>query len=320
MKSYKKNSIKNYLKKSNVKRFSLFIIIAFVFLIFSKLSNDYKQIINLKVNLANLENEIIVKEDSLGTINAFIEAKGLSLIPFIFNNSKTITLDINTDVSSKKGHFIFDVQKHKFLIEGQLGKSYKLLSLKPDTLIFNYSELASKMVPLELKHKIEYATGYDIKDKFNLSADSVKIVGSSTEVDSIYSLSTDVLELKDVNSNIKEGVKINILEYKDIDVFPKSIIVSADVARFTEGTIDVPVSITNKPNKLSINYFPKTVRVSYYVDLDNYSAIKASDFIVECNYEDLEGEQTYFVPKIVKKPKFIKRVSLKQKRIDFIKL
>ncbi|WP_339755532.1 CdaR family protein [uncultured Winogradskyella sp.] len=320
MNSNKKLNILDYLKTKNVKRFSLFFAIASVFLIFSKLSNDYKQTIKLKVNLVNLEDEIILQNDSLNTINAYIEAKGFSLLPFIFKKHKDIVIDVKTDVASKPNQFIFDVQRYQFLIEGQLGKSYKILSIKPDTLVMFYSKRASKLVPVILNSNINYAIGYDIKEDFRFDLDSVKIVGSSAEVDNINSLSTELLELNDVNTNINEMVKLNISEYNAIEIFPKSINVKADVTRFTEGTIEIPITVRNMPNNIKINYFPKFVTLSYYVDLDNFNAIKASDFVVECNYGDRDEDQAYLVPKIVKKPEFVKRISIKQKRIDFIKL
>lgn len=320
MSSYKNLNISDYLRKKNVKRFSLFFAIAFVFLIFSKLSNDYKQTIKLKVNLVNIDDEIILESDSVNTMDAYIEAKGFALIPFMFKNSTAITLDAKTDVFTKPNQFIFAVQKHQFLIERQLGKSYKLLSLMPDTLILSYSKRASKLVPITLNSTINYAVGYDIKGDFNFNVDSVKVVGSASEVDKISALITENLELTGVNTNIKENVRLDVSEYENIEVFPKSVDVSGEVTRFTEGTIQIPIIITNKPNNVEINYFPKTVTIAYYVDLDNYNSINATDFIVECSYSDIRDDQTYFTPKIVKKPEFVKRVSIKQKRIDFIKL
>lgn len=320
MNSKKKFNISDYLKKRNVKRFSLFFAIASVFLIFSKLSNEYKQTIKLKVNLVNLDDEIILQNDSLNTINAFVETKGFSLIPLIFKNYKDLVVDAKTDVTSKPNQFIFDVQKHQFLIEGQLGKSFKVLTVKPDTLLISYSKRASKFVPITLNSAINYTIGFDIKDDFEFSTDSVKIVGASEQIDKINSLSTELLELKDVNTDINETVKINTLDYNAIEVFPKSVNIKAKTTRFTEGTVEVPIVVINKPSNITLNYFPKTVSLSYYVDLENYNAIKVSDFSVECNYLDIEDNQTYFVPKIAKTPKFIKRISIKQKRIDFIKL
>ena len=320
MNSNKKLNIADYLRRRNVKRFSLFFAIAFVFLIFSKLSNDYKQTIKLKVNLVNVQDEIILQNDSLNKIDAYVEAKGFALIPFMFKNSTDIILDAKTDVITKPNQFIFAVQKHQFLIEGQLGKSYKLLSLMPDTLVLSYSKRASKLVPITLNSNINYAVGYDIKGGFNFDVDSVKVVGSASEVDKIEALTTENLELTDVNTNINQSVRLDLANYENIEVFPKSVSVSGEVTRFTEGTIEIPILITDKPKNVEINYFPKTVTLAYYVDLDNYSSIIATDFIVECSYSDIKDTQTYFVPKIVKKPDFVKRVSIKQKRIDFIKL
>ncbi|WP_282042984.1 hypothetical protein [Winogradskyella flava] len=318
MVSKKKVDIKNYLKKRNVKRFSIFIAISFIFLIFSKLSNDYKQTIALKVNLENLEDEIMLQNDSLNKLEAIIEAKGFALVPFIFNKTKAVDLDVKTHLSTEREHFVFNVQNHRFIIEDQLGSSYKLLSVKPDTLILPYSKRAAKYVPVILNTDIDFATGYDVKDGFSLDIDSVKIVGSSIKIDSIISISTEALSLNDVNTNIEED--INFISTKGIEIFPKSTTVRAHVKRFTEGQKQVPVQIRNKPANTNINYFPKSVTVSYYVDLDNYNLIEAKDFTVECDYGEIKKNQTYFVPKITKQPEFVKRVGMKQKRIDFIKL
>jgi hypothetical protein len=320
MDTKKKLNILDYLKKKKVKRFSLFFIIAFVFLIFSKLSNDYKQTIKLKVNLVNVQDEIILHNDSVNTIDAYIQAKGFSLIPFIFKSSTDIVLDVKTDVISRPNHFIFDVQKHQFIIEEQLGQSYQLISIMPDTIVLPFSKRAAKLVPITLKRKINYAVGYDIKGDFNFNVDSVKVVGPDLEVEKVTSLATKTLVLNDVNTNISASVQLDLSDYDQIEVFPKRVSVSGEVTRFTEGTIEIPIIITNKPSDIVINYFPKTVKLVYYVDLENYSAIEAKDFTVECNYSDIEDNQSYFDPKIVRKPAFVKRVSIKQKRIDFIKL
>jgi hypothetical protein len=129
---------------------------------------------------------------------------------------------------------------------------------------------------------------------------------------------TNELKLTDVNTNINTTLKLDDIE--NVDVFPISINVEAEVKRFTEGKIEVPLTIINKPQNVLINYFPKTVLLSYYVDLESFNLIDSSDFIVECDYSQVNDNQAYFVPKITKMPEFIKRINIKQKRIDFIRL
>jgi hypothetical protein len=310
----------DFLRKKNVKRFSIFFVIAFIFLIFSKLTNDYKQTITLKLNLTNLADEIVLQNDSLNTINAYIEAKGFALIPFIFNNSKDILLDAESDVLQKANHYLFDVQKHLYIIEDQLGESYKVISLKPDTLKLDYSNLTSKFVPLQLKSKITFTPGFDIKNNIQFSIDSIKVVGAKTIIDSIEVVTTEQLELIDVSSDINEELNVDMSQLSGVEVYPKRISINAKIVRFTEGTIEVPITVTNKPSNVLINYFPKKVTLSYYVDLDSYSSISSSDFIVECNFSEASDNQSYLIPKISNKPDNIKRVNIKQKRIDYIKL
>ncbi|WP_299111081.1 hypothetical protein [uncultured Winogradskyella sp.] len=320
MKPNKNTNILDYFKNKNYKRFSLFFIAAFVLLIFSKLSSDYKQTIKVKVNLINVEDEIIIKNDSTTYIDAYVEAKGFALVPLLFNRSKELIVNSKNNVTIKGNQFIFDVQKHKYLLEGQLGNSYQLLSVMPDTLLISFSKRASKVVPVELVKNINYAVGYDLKGDFNFNTDSVKIVGSAAMVNKINSIKTEELLLTSVNQPISTSLNLDISSLENIEVFPKIIQVSGDVARFTEGIKEVPVIITNQPSNVNINYFPKTVSVSFYVDLEDYNAVKTDDFRVECNYKDLGNNQTYLLPKVVKKPSFVKRVNIRQKRIDYIKL
>ena len=111
MSSNRKFNISSYLKRKNAKRFSIFFLIAFIFLIFSKLSNDYTQNIKLRVNITNTQDEIVLKNDSTNTIDAFVKAKGFSMLSFLFSNTEDIVLDSKTDVTIRPDHFIFDVQR-----------------------------------------------------------------------------------------------------------------------------------------------------------------------------------------------------------------
>lgn len=318
MKGNSNFKISEYIQRRNVKRFSIFLSMAFLFLVISKLSNDYNQSIKLKIQLTNVDDEIIIVNDSLNYLDAVVQAKGFSLVPFLFKDYKLILIDADKDVSTFQNLYLFDVRRHKFLIERQLSKSYKILSLKPDSLFVTYTKRASKFVPVVLNKDIEFSPGYDIFGTHQLNVDSVKIVGSENKIREVSRVVTEELRLSDVKNTINQTLRIE--KIPDIDIFPKQVSVSAEVMKFTEGTIESPIAIVNKPSELEINYFPKNVTISYYVDLDNFKSVQASDFKVECDFALLEEGQSFFIPKVVKKPDFVKRVVLKQKRIDFIKL
>ena len=320
MQKKKKFKLFNFLKKRNVKRFIIFFLIAFVFLIISKLSNSYKQNIKLKVSLTQLDNEIVLLNDSLNVVNAYVESNGFALLPYIFNATEPLTLNASNNLVKNEDHFIFNVEEHKYLISEQLGKSYDILTLRPKTLMLPYSKLATKYVPLRLKSDITYTPGFDLQDSLKVSVDSLKIVGAQQALNEIEFISTEAIELMDVKNNIDKLVKVDVSQYQDIEVFPKIISVNGQVSRFTEGTVEVPVSIINKPPNVEINYFPKYVKLTYYVDLERFNTVKPSDFRVECDYLKLKEDQNFFIAEITNKPDFVKRANIKQDRIDFIKL
>jgi hypothetical protein len=180
--------------------------------------------------------------------------------------------------------------------------------------------MASKMVPIEVKANLDFAIGYDLKEELSLSSDSVKIVGPSDSIDTITVLKTKELQLSDVRDNIEKLMAFEINDYEAIQVYPPNIKVQGEVRRFTEGVLQIPVIITNKPQDLDINFFPKSVTVSFYVDLEQFNSISSSDFIVECSFTDSDGNGNFLIPKITKQPTFVKRTKIKQNRVDYIKL
>ena len=75
-----------------------------------------------------------------------------------------------------------------------------------------------------------------------------------------------------------------------------------------------------EPPSQTIARIYKVVKYDKFADLESFNSITPSEFSVECDYSLINSNQTYFVPKIAKMPEFIKRVNIKQKRIDFIRL
>lgn len=229
-------------------------------------------------------------------------------------------IDTQKNVKVADSVFTFEVGENRILIEELLGNSYKILSIKPQTISIPYEKLASKSVPIAFKKRVKYASGFDINGNFKLGIDSVKAVGALSDLKKIDSIATDTLQLADVKEDINEVLELNLSAYKEVDIFPKTVKVTAKINRFTEGKVEVPISVINQPSGITINYFPKTVTVTYYVTLEDYKTIDPSNFIVECDFAKVKENQTFLIPEVTKQPKSVKRVNIKQKRIDFIKL
>lgn len=318
MKNKSKKNYFKFLKKRNVKLFSVFLAAAFFFLILTKLSQSYTQDIQLKVTLDNLEDDIVVLNDSFVTAKAVLNSKGFGLLPYLFSASKNISVDAKKETFKRGQRMLWDIGNNKYQLKKVFGNSVEIISIKPDTIAFEYDVLASKIVAVNLVKDISFVEGFDVVDKLELTQDSVKIIGSKKQLDTIQVLETEPLVLSEVNTDIDQQITLEN-KFKNLKIIPKNLGVKGEVRQFTEGKFSIPVKITNQLPDKNINFFPKKVELIYYTDIKNFSSINLKDFKVVADFSELkDDEQNTLQLKITKFPKSVKNVRLLQNSIEFI--
>lgn len=304
-------------KKLNV--FLFFLVVSFLFLVVAKLSKIYTETIVFHVKYENVpeQHSIIPEVDSI--IKVKVKTYGFNLLPHNFYRH-TIMVDFNKEVRKKGSLYIWKSKRGYSKIEDQLGSKFEVISIEPDSLEFPYEVMTVKKVHIKLDIEISYAPGYDVIDTINFNPDSVNVIGPKKSVNKINHIKTDKLVFKDVNASFNTQADLILDTSIDAIKLSKTTTkVRADVEKFTEGTFEVPVNIINLPSDIKINYFPKTIPISYYVSLENYNKIKVLDFKIICDYNDVKNEdRTYFSPQLIEKPDLVKSAKMKQNKIDFI--
>jgi len=98
----------------------------------------------------------------------------------------------------------------------------------------------------------------------------------------------------------------------------KAVVITAQVKKFTEGTLKVPIRLINTPKNIVVKFFPKWIHVKYYTSLDNFKNITTKDFVVQCDFNKVKDGQSFLMPELVKTPKDVKYAKINQKHIEFI--
>ena len=315
LKSKLLKSIKS--KKLNV--FGFFLLLSFLFLVIAKLSKTYTETIPFHVKYTNVPEQHSITSDYDSIIEVKVRSYGFNLIAHNFFKH-SITIDFDKEVRKSGQKYIWETKNGISKIDKQISSKIDILSIQPDSLRFPFDLMSVKMVPIRLDSEINYAPGYDILDSLVIKPDTVKVIGPKNTVDKISRIRTEKLTLKDVNSSIDQEVNLKLNEaWENIRLSKSKVTVRGVVEKFTEGTFEVPVDIVNLPANIKINYFPKTVLVSYYVSLGNYKKIKALDFKIVCDYAEVKNqERTFFIPHFETKPKLVKSAKIKQNKIEFI--
>lgn len=304
-------------RKLNV--FGLFFLLALLFWSLTKLSKEYTETIPFEIVYKNVPEDHHVAIDSTDFVNVTLNSYGFNLFPYYFYKPK-LNIDFESDVYIKNKSYIWNATENRTKLSAQFKSAVRIVSIKPDTLRFPFQALATKKVPVKSKIALQFAPGYDISSPPQITPDSVKIIGSKKILDKIKSVYTQDFEIKNINSDINVVVALDLSDsFDQLKISAKTIKLSADVQKFTEGTFEVPITIVNLPPDKKINYFPKTIPIAYTVSLDKYKNVKASDFKLECDYNNIKKtDKTFLIPKLVKSPEIVKSVRLKQKKVEFI--
>lgn len=315
MAAFKQNII-SYLKSKRLNVFLLFLILAFLFSVLSKLSQRYTHSFAFKINTINVPENHVVLNDSNAVMNIALNTYGFKHIKYYLKQPK-IDVDFSS-LDKTPTQYRWTESNELSKIINQFDASINIENITPDTIVFRYDLNAVKKIPVRLVSNIKYSTGYDIVNTQKLVPDSVKIIGPKVMIDSIFEVYTKKMNLENINSNFSETIALDVSAFsKDVKISTRSIKVNGTVEKFTEGTIEVPVNIINVPENVKINYYPKSVPLVFYTSLSSFSSITPSNFIVQCDFNTIKSN-TYLIPKIVKQPNNIKYAKLNVKQIEFV--
>lgn len=312
-----KSKIQSAVKSGKINKFFLFLAIAFMILLLSKLSKDYTKTVTFAIKTINLPEEQVIIADSTHKMDVLLRTYGFKLMRYYLSDPK---LSVNIENLQKiNGNYMWTNANNIADIKTQFPSTVEVESIKPDTIIFPYDVNFVKKVPIRVLDNIHFAPGYNMLDNYLLEPDSVRLIGPKVIVDSIGLIETDTLTMSNVNTDINQTLNLNLPdEIEGVAMSSAIVDVKAAVDKFTEGRVEVPVTIVNLPTNVAINFFPKKVTVIFNTSLSNYDAISTGDFIVECDYGELNDEVTSLSPKIVKEPQTVRSARISQSKIEFI--
>lgn len=314
-----KSKVSKLIKSKRLNVFGLFFLISFLILVVTKLSETYVETIPFNITYKNLPETNVILLDSIPKLNVTVSTHGFNLMSYYFYN-KTYELDFANNTYVKDKTYIWLAEQGAYNLKEQLGNAVNVVSVKPDTLRLPFGTMSVKKVPVVLDSKIDYAAGYDTLYGVSLIPDSVKVIGAEEELLKIEHVNTKPLRLEQVKTNIDVFIGLDFEnESKRLKLSKDKVTVKTIVEKFTEGNFEIPVAMVNLPKDVEINYFPKHIKVSYYVSLKDYNEISPNDFKIECDYKEaLTSGDSFFKPKLIVLSEKVKTSKMKQNKVEYI--
>jgi YbbR domain-containing protein len=250
------------------------------------------------------------------TVDLQVEGTGWQLLfSRLRINPQSITVSLQK--LNNRNYILFSEQLVQ--VNKQLETSQKIISVKPDTLYFDFSRRTNKRVPVKLIKSFTFVKQYGLSDEIQLKPSYVNISGPQEELAKITTWVTDTLKLTDLQQTASTRIGIKQNNLNNISIYPSSIGVKIPVDEFTEKTLEIPLRIINNTDFLDIKLYPKKVKVTFLVSLSSYQEVD-EDFIeavVDVN-EWKKLKHPNFTVKINRFPDYCKLISIVPNKINFI--
>ncbi|GGE67482.1 YbbR domain-containing protein [Pedobacter psychrotolerans] len=310
-----------FIRLTQIEKRRVFTLLACLFLaiaawLFMALNNKYIYTAKTVLVFKNTPTKRAFYPLQSDTVDLQVEGTGWQLI---FSRLRISPPSISVSLSQLNTKDFITFSDQLYNVNRQLESTQKVISVKPDTLYFDFTKRTVKKVSIKLVSKLDFIDQYGISSDIILNPQYVKVAGPAEELSKITIWPTDTLKLNKIQGSTTVRIGLQHSPQKNVSIYPSSVEVKLPVDEFTEKTIEVPLKIINNKNYNSIKLYPKKIKVTFLVALGNYNQVN-DNFItatVDVNeWQDLAHKQ--FTVKITEFPDYCKLINVNPSKVDFV--
>lgn len=311
-----KENIAKIKRNPKIRLFLVLLFLSASYWFFTSLSEVYPYKTFYTINYTNLPKNLYFQETPPNLIPVQIKATGFEIIrQKIFPES--ISFDLNLFKPLGKHKKFVQPNKHDYSSYKQT-KNKTFVRFLSDSLFVYLGKLKTKKVPIVSKIKMHFKPGYKMRNSFQLEPDSLFIKGPEQFIDSIKAIQTIESSLNDIEKDIYLKIEL-ALPKKGINrtyYNTSEIILKAEVAKFTEGTLELAIQLPKSLDGTQLELFPKTATIKYEVAFENYQDINSKSFTISCSYPKDSSRTLDLI--LVKKPNYIKIYTIDPKEVTYL--
>jgi YbbR domain-containing protein len=310
--------------RRKVYTFIICLVISSCIWVLIKLARDYQEIQKYHIVYTNLPSDKVVVNEPDSVFIVHLKTKGFRIFSnMLFYKPVTINVDVASLLKKRKGSktdFYIATSDLTQIVEGQIGYSNNVTAINPDTVYFRMEKTFSKKVPVKANIKIKFASQYQLAGDIDCEPKYVKVTGTKEVIDTITFIETAEKNLTNINSNQSFSIDFAKQYYEaKIKIEPAQEIINFPVDKFTEDTLNIPVTVVNNEKNYVVKTFPEQIKVTYLVSLGNYRKVKTNMFSAEADISKAVSEkQNKLKVEIVRFPSFVKLQKMEPQKIEFI--
>lgn len=299
--------------------FLFFLALSGVFWLLMTLNETYEKEIVVPVHITDIPTDVMLTSEETDTVKVVVRDRGMLLFTYLYGEElKHVNANFKSyDQGSGTGS-ISSGELTK-IIKQSLSGSSKIVSVKPDKLVFFYNTGACKRVPVRWRGRVIPEQLYFLSH-VSYDPDSVTIYASEDMLDSIRMVYTEPLNNVGFRDTLMVDCRLRKIE--GVKMVPDHIKTTFYTDVLTEErTEGIPVVGINMPPDKVLRTFPAKVTVRYVTGVNVYRSrnLSAKDFTVIADYNELrDNPSEKCTLKLQQVPQGISRVVLETQQVDYL--
>lgn len=308
---------KNGVDKRKLQIFLIFLFCSFLIWLISKLSETYTERTTFEIVFVSVPDSLLLTSSSKNTLSARVQTSGFQMLGSGFRSNQ-IRIDVS-QFKERGGRYYISPSDYRRQMEQQLSGSIGLQDVDRDTLFLELYGLVSKKVPVKADLNLSLAQNFLLKGSVEVAPDSVLLRGPENELEGITEISTELLELNELEENFSQEVDLMIPEeWNSINLDVERVTIKGIVFRFSEKIITVPIEVLSTPDDAEIKIFPNTIEILCRAELETLKELDINQFSLVVDFSDVrEGIKTLPV-KIQKQPEDVQSVQLMTDEVEYL--
>ncbi len=307
----------SFFKSSDARGFLFFLLLTSIMAILIKLSKSYSKTYKTSVSILNVPIDKTIKDISPKEIEFTTQLTGFSLLLNSFRNQE-VGIEFNSLDSLSTSTFTFDTENLSLILEDVIPGGETFSTFKTKLITVDVDNMSGKKVAVLSNVVLNFESGYDVYDVPIIKPDSVTVVGPQGILDKISNVRTIARTMNEIRSDVKLTLEIDTLAaYKSLTISDSKFVYEQKVAKYTEGSFSLPVTIKGAQEK-TIKIFPKTVTLYFVASLEEYDSILPTDFEILADFTKNIKNEEFVVLSVTRKPDNVRKVRLETKQIKFI--
>ncbi len=297
--------------------FLFFLATSFVFWFLITLNQTYEQEFPCAVHLSGVPENVVITTDVSDTVYVTVRDKGFLLLPYYASHRlRPLSLPFATYSTRQSGRGQVPLADLRKLIAKQLLSSAQITSVKADNLDFYYNFGQKKEVKVALQGNIVPSKNYYLA-QVHFSPERITIYADDAMLDTITTVQTSYLNIVGFSDTVTRTVQLKPV--KGVKMVPQTVKVSFCPDVLTEESAEVPVTIINKPDGVTLRTFPQRVKVNFTVGASMYRTINLEEFRVVVDYNEVASHPSdKCTLHLAAKPHGVSNVKLDIAKVDYL--